>query len=118
MMSMLERKGGTAIAPMTLTGLLSGPGGTRGARPRLEGAICADTPVSRDHQGALITNVRDTANATTSPFFDADGIVRLPLVTQCPPESLRLRTPGIQGNKRSSRRFLRCMHESSDELRE
>jgi len=31
---MLERKGGTAIAPITPTGLFDGPGGTSGAQAR------------------------------------------------------------------------------------
>src|SRR2546427_11004905 len=81
MMSMLERKGGTAIAPMTLTGLFSAPGGTRGARPRLDGAIWVGDPIGWTHCWALITNVRDTANATTKPPLNTDGIVCLPLVT-------------------------------------
>src|SRR6266576_5850233 len=75
MMSILDRKGGTAMAPMIRTGLFSEPGGCSGSRPRLAGVIGVDVPRDPDRCCALIASVSVSDAAMARPTFHGDGIV-------------------------------------------
>jgi len=71
-------EGGRAIAPITPTGLFDGPGGTSGARPRLEGVAWGGDASTLDHGSALRTSSISATAHATRPCFNADVIGRLP----------------------------------------